>query len=381
MAANDLKKPLGKPKKGSKPGETGKKSFRPSQLFMYGSIGLLTTFIVGLVVWIIIVDDPYGGYETMHVDLSASLGDGTKIGVDAIRPGIKPGIPDTTVPDEKSSVGSELFPETSFDPQVEHEDNIRILDPSLPVLNHERSSGEAAFKTYARPINSDAIAGLPKIAIVIDGLGLSQSTTQEALSLLPPDITLAFAPYGNSLNRWTQKARNQGHELLIQVPMEPFDYPDNDPGPHTLLTSTSADNNTANFNWILGRFDFYVGVMNYMGARFSTDELAGSEFMREVQANGLLYLESGITARSRLNVLASNMGVPNLSADLVLDAQGQASDIETRLIQLETIAQDRGIALGVASAFPNSIRVISEWTQSLRQRGFALVPVTTLLSQ
>ncbi len=118
-----------------------------------------------------------------------------------------------------------------------------------------------------------------------------------------------------------------------------------------------------------------------MGARFSADELAGSDFMREMQTSGLLYLETGASGRSRLNAIASNMNVPNLKADLVLDFQGRAADIETRLIQLETIAQENGYALGIASAFPTSVRTISEWTQSLRQRGFALVPITTLLQQ
>ena len=129
-------------------------------------------------------------------------------------------------------------------------DDIRVLDPNDPSLNAvTQTDGAQPFETFARPVNTDALAGLPKIAIIIDGLGLSQTTTEEALTLLPPDITLAFAPYGNSLSRWTRRARSQGHELLVQVPMEPFDYPNNDPGPHTLLTSANAEQNKANLNW------------------------------------------------------------------------------------------------------------------------------------
>ena len=184
-----------------------------------------------------------------------------------------------------------------------------------------------------------------------------------------------------ALSRWTERARAQGRELLIQVPMEPFDYPNNDPGPHTLLTSADGDTNKINLKWVLNRFEGYVGVMNYMGARFSSDELAGSEFMRELRNDGLLYLESGAAGRSRLNAIASNMGVPNLRADLIIDFRGREADIETRLVQLESVAQEKGYALGVASAFPTSIRTISRWTENLRQRGFALVPATTLLQQ
>ena len=374
MAASDLSKPLGQKKK---------KPIRTSQIFMFGSVGSLAALILGLLAWIVIVDDPYGGYPMQTLDLTATLTKATKIGVEAMRPGIKPGVPDSTDTNGSKNTEADLFPEPTPDNQNTTEDGeIRILDPSSPSLNSASAvSGKTPYQLFARPVNSDAIAGLPKIAIVIDGLGMSQTTTQEALSLLPPDISLAFAPYGNSLSRWTQKARSQGHELLIQIPMEPFDYPNNDPGPHTLLTSAGSDTNKANLSWVLARFDSYVGVINYMGARFSSDELAGSDFMRELRANGLLYVENGSSGRSRLNAIASNMDVPNLRADLVIDFRGRASDIETRLIQLETIAQEKGAALGIASAYPASIRSISDWTQSLRQRGFALVPVTTLLQQ
>ena len=375
MAANDLTTPLGQSKQEKR---------RASQIFMVGSIGAFAVLVSGLLAWVILVDDPHGGFAKQKVDLTATLSNTNRVGVDGIRPGIKPGIPETSIPAQKEARDASLLtkPGLDEDPDVGSGGQIRVLDPSSPSLNSAvTSSDQPPYKIYARPVNSDAIAGLPKIAIVIDGLGLSQTTTQEALSLLPPDITLAFAPYGNSLSRWTRKARSQGHELLIQVPMEPFDYPNNDPGPHTLLTSAKGDANTTNLNWVLGRFDTYVGVMNYMGARFATDEMAGADFMRDLQANGLIYVETGISGRSRLGSIASNLSVPNLRADLVIDFRGQAADIETRLIQLETIAQENGSALGVASAFPNSVRTISEWTQALRQRGFALVPVTTLLQQ
>lgn len=375
MAANDLKKPLGQDRK------KALSRFRASQLFMFGSLAVLAALISGLIGWIALVDDPHGGYPKELVDLRGVLDKSNRIGVESIRPGIKPGIPETSAPSFQTGndFNRNVMPD-SVDEDKGGE--IRILQPDDPSLGTAPGGRkQAAYQVNARPVNSDAIAGLPKIAIVIDGLGLSQTTTQEALSLLPPDVTLAFAPYGNSLQRWTRKARSQGHELLVQVPMEPFDYPNNDPGPHTLLTTNDTAKNLSNLNWVLGRFDGYVGIMNYMGARFSSDELVGTDLMRELAGDGLLYLENGASGRSRLNSIARSLNVPNLRADLIVDVRGRTEDIQTRLVQLESLAQERGYALGIATAFPVSVRTISEWTQSLRQRGFALVPVTTLLQQ
>ena len=371
MAANDLQSPLG---------QEIKSGLRLSKIFMLGSITILTGLVVGLLGWVALVDDPHGGYPSEQIDLSKTLNQTAQIGIDSIRPAIKPGIPETNIPRYQPNL-SDNAGETSNN-SGSNSGEIRVLDPSDPSLSKPvGQTNRAPYQTFARQINSDAIAGLPKIAIIVDGLGLSQTTTQEALSLLPPDVTLAFAPYGNGLDRWTRKARNQGHELLVQVPMEPFDYPNNDPGPHTLLTSADTSQNTKNLDWVLSRFGDFVGIMNYMGARFTADELVAGDLSRELSRRGLLYVENGASGRSRMNDIATSMQVPNLRANLIIDVRGRTEDIETRLVQLETLAQDRGYALGTATAFPSSIRTIAEWSQSLRQRGFALVPVTTLLQQ
>ena len=57
---------------------------------------------------------------------------------------------------------------------------------------------------------------------------------------LPPAVTLAFAPYGAEPGKLVERARSLGHEVLLQIPLEPFDYPDNDPGPQTLQTQAKA---------------------------------------------------------------------------------------------------------------------------------------------
>jgi polysaccharide deacetylase 2 family uncharacterized protein YibQ len=61
------------------------------------------------------------------------------------------------------------------------------------------------------------------------------------------------APYGDQLTKLAAHARAKGHELLLQVPMEPFDYPNNDPGPRTLLTSLANEQNVNRLHWLMSR--------------------------------------------------------------------------------------------------------------------------------
>src|SRR5690606_3081674 len=95
-----------------------------------------------------------------------------------------------------------------------------------------------------------------------------------------------------------QAARREGHEIVMQVPLEPFDYPQVDPGRNTLLAEADPVENRDRLYWALSRITNYAGVMNYMGGRFVTDEAAMTPFFAELAKRGLMYLDDGSSARS-----------------------------------------------------------------------------------
>lgn len=222
-------------------------------------------------------------------------------------------------------------------------------------------------------------SGARRVAIVIGGLGLSQTGTLEAIETLPPGVTFAFAPTGSSLQRWADRARADGHELLVQIPLEPNGYPQESPGEHTLLVSGGGTRNRDNLHWALGRMTAYAGVMNYMGARFATDTSVLGPFLGEIAERGLYYLDDGSASGSRVSEVADALKVPVVSADVMLDASRDASDIEAALGRLEAIAGEQGIAVGVASAFPVSVDTITRWAKEAAARGVVIVPASAAL--
>ena len=115
---------------------------------------------------------------------------------------------------------------------------------------------------------------------------------------LPSAVTLAFTPYGSDPAKLVERARAQRHEVLLQIPMEPFDYPDNDPGPQTLLTTLGAEQNLDRLHWHLSRFQGYAGIANFMGARFVVSDAVMQPIIREAAKRGLGYLDDGSAPRS-----------------------------------------------------------------------------------
>jgi uncharacterized protein len=229
---------------------------------------------------------------------------------------------------------------------------------------------QAYARSFAAKPNS------PQIAIVITGLGISASSTADAINKLPGPITFAFAPYSTDLERVAGKARGLGHELLLQVPMEPFDYPENDPGPQTLVTSLPPEQNIERLQWAMARVAGYVGISNQMGARFTASESSFLPIMREIGKRGLIYVDDGSSPRSLAGQIAGGNSLAFAKANLTLDTVPSAAEIDRALVRLEGIARDSGVAIGVAAALPVTIERIAQWARTAEARGFTLAPIT-----
>ena len=235
----------------------------------------------------------------------------------------------------------------------------------LPVIARD---GRTPAQAYARPFQSN---GKPKVALVIGGLGLNAAATKSAIERLPPEVTLSFVPYSDNLQGWIDLARANGHEVLIEAPMEPVDYPNNDPGPQTLMASAPPTETVKRLDWVLGRASGYFGVANYLGGKFVASDAAMSTFTGQLKARGLAFVDDG-SASGR------GAGVPRASASAVIDEQLAADGIDRALLGLEASAQQHGSALGSGFAYPVTVEQVTRWAQGLAGRGYQLAPASAV---
>ena len=251
------------------------------------------------------------------------------------------------------------------------------LEIALPVIAND---ARMAWELYARPFELND-PKIPKVAVVIAGLGLSQAATETAIQQLPGAVTLAFAPYAHNLEGWIARARAAGHEVLLELPMEPFDYPNNNPGPHTLLTSLGSDENLTRLDWLLGRFNGYIGVTNFMGAKFTASTNSLEPVLAELNDRGLLYLDSKASRNIVARNITAKLKMPRIWINQVIDHAASRAAIDARLFELERIAKSAGFAVGIGFPFPVTIERVSEWARALRQKRYALAPLTAMVAR
>jgi polysaccharide deacetylase 2 family uncharacterized protein YibQ len=239
--------------------------------------------------------------------------------------------------------------------------------------------GRRSHDVYAMPHIRDTRKA--RIAILITELGKRARQTQRAIDQLPETVSLGFSVYGSDLHEWGQKARADGHEVFLGIPMEPANVQQNDPGPLTLLTTQSRRVKETMLRSSLGKFSGYVGVVNYMGSRFT----AASESMRpvldELKRRGLMFVDNRDSKFSRAATMAAGVNMPWAVNNGYIDNELDAEFIAAQLDTLEKRARAQGAALGIGRAYPVTYRTINVWAAGLDARGFELVPVSSIAGQ
>ena len=403
MADDELSAPLGK---------SAKKELRRFRLpirIPHMIAGLLGLFVLACTAWALMVDDPFGGEPIAVVATGfdppksgpalpavvSAQGPRSYDGPDAPAskqapaatpaqpaaaplPAANPNTKTVTIIDGSTGKRQEVPISGARDIRAPLEQ--RLLETSrhgaIPRIAPDGARPAELYARAAAPLQGKKEG--PRVAIVIGGLGVSANVTRQATEKLPGPVTFAFTPYGTDVEGMVTSARAAGHEVLLQAPMEPFDYPDNDPGPQTLLTTLSLDQNTDRLHWLMSRFQGYVGIANYMGARFTSTEAALAPVLKEVSRRGLIYVDDGSSPRSLAGQIASANNLPFARAEILLDAVTTTAHIDRALARLEALAREHGSAVGMASALPASIERIAQWAKAAEGRGIVLVPITAV---
>ena len=254
--------------------------------------------------------------------------------------------------------------------------------PGLPnrVLPRIAEDGRMPMQLYAAGF--DRTNRQPRVGLVLAGIGLDTAASEDAIRTLPGGITLAVSPYAADPDKLLAEARLSEHEYLLSIPMEPESFPINDPGDHALSTRASPEDNDRQLIWALSRFAGYVGATGALGLtrgeRFAAVPDAMHPVLAALAQRGLLYVDprpgESEHDQGRLPLVWSR------DVDVVIDQPDDAASIDAKLKALDGIAQQKGSALGLASAVrPVTVERITAWANELAANGLALAPVSALV--
>lgn len=250
-----------------------------------------------------------------------------------------------------------------------------IQDLLLPVIADD---GRKPWTEYARPFDHPSN---PVISIIITNLGLREEPSDAAVASLPPDVTLAFSPYAERLNTQVRNARENGHEVLLGLPLEDADFPHEDPGELGLITKRPLDDNMGALERIMARATGYVGFVERGGTTFARSNQHMAPVLQEIKDRGLAYVDHG---RTKLFSDDGAPDIPHISIDVVIDERRFQEAIDARLTYLKELAKYQGVAVGVMDASPLGFSRVLAFLDTLETDDgdgiiVKLAPVTTAI--
>ncbi len=227
-----------------------------------------------------------------------------------------------------------------------------------------------SWQAYAHPFTDDT--GRPRVAVLVTGLGLSKDRTELAIAKLPAAVSLAFSPYAPDLQHWVEQARQAGHEVLLELPLEPPQFPARDPGPLGLLSALSPQHASSRLKKVMGRAVGYVGLVGMRGSPFATSPNMAAA-LAAMKQRGVLYAGDPAIKTAHADTLPAFAPMTE-----IIDAQPFRDAIDARLNQVAATAHRNGTALAVTDPLPVAIERLVHWLEALSQGGLVLAPVSAV---
>lgn len=275
-------------------------------------------------------------------------------------------IPEKVKPEEVAAA-----PEAEIAPQKEVQPEEVAATPKTAVADESPA---------LPPIPAPSVAEKPKgprIAIVVIGAGLSRSSTEQMMRL-PATISFSFSPYASEIGKWMKVAKDDKHEVYIDLPLEPKDYPYADPGPYALLTGLDDAKNKERFAEILKRGGDFEGVVAGPEERFTENVRPQDWLFSELKAKQLAFAFVARASNHPFMQQAEKSGAAVIGIDKVLDEKLTTEAIDEALQDVESLAKKSGFAVALARPYPISVLRIDAWVKTLADKGITLVPLSQL---
>ena len=268
---------------------------------------------------------------------------------------------------EKDLVGPPLSPEKLAEINASKESN----------KDSAKAEEELALKPKKTP--SGIEDKRPRVIVIIYGLGLSRTTTENALSL-PAEVSLSFSPYANGVAEWTTKANDLGYEILMDIPLEPTNYPKSDPGPYGLLLESDDKKNIDQLNTLISLSEHkFFGLVAPIDEKFTFNEDKIIPILQELKNQNLTFIYTNKPRNYFLPQTAKKLGLSIIAEDVILDADLSDEAIQEAIKNAEIVAAEKGFVVVIARPYQVSVKHLHKWLRSFQEKGLLLIRLSEIL--
>jgi hypothetical protein len=262
----------------------------------------------------------------------------------------------------------------------------RTLRQSIPEEEKRKpvsEEGNAHLKKpqkHVPPERKTTDSARQKVAIIIDDLGSDLKAVRELLAIDAP-IAFSILPYGSHSAEAAEIAHRAGREVVLHLPMEPHNFPEENPGEGALFLQMDDGELVKQIEMDLEAIPHIRGVNNHMGSRFMENEAKLSVVMQRIKEKRLFFVDSMTTANSKGREVAEKKGVPFAARKIFIDNGHDFDDTYNKLINIMGIKNNgkTELMLLIGHSYPGTIRALKKSIPLFKEKNIEIIPVSDLV--
>lgn len=218
-----------------------------------------------------------------------------------------------------------------------------------------------------------------RVALIMDDMGYSLDTIYDILSLEEP-ITVAIIPFSPLGEQTAQIAHQNGLEILLHLPLESINDTEANNGIQGMISTDMTEQeiiSTVESN--LDQIPYISGVNNHMGSKVTPNEALMNTILQQLKRRKLFFVDSRTTGKSVAYDVALRLNIPAAQRHVFLDTELDEEYIKGKLIELFTLAQRQGEAVGICHPLPETMNVLKNYFRMAREYGVKPVFISELV--
>lgn len=252
--------------------------------------------------------------------------------------------------------------------------NIKTVKKNIKKENVQKNHSEIQVSKQVIPSFKRQ-----KIAFIIDDIGYDLSSLDELLKINAP-ITFSILPHTPCAIAAAEQLHRAGKEILLHLPMEPYDYPAKDPGIGALFLWMNEKEIKNQIKKDIEAVPYISGANNHMGSRFMENEYKLGIVLNQLNEEGLFFVDSLTTKHSKGKKLAKEIGLRFASRDIFVDNNQDFTTVLQNFINPLKKRNRWQTLIIICHPYPCTISALKDAVPKIKAEGINIVPVSVLTS-